>query len=320
MYESLVQVAALVLVGRAEVEIVELLVPFANEVSEEKVESSVGSPFLSAGDVLHVGHPSALEDDHTCCDASLVAHDVEPDVPGETCHELLHLQQSMRGAAVVILLQNVFQQSPELAERLEVAFRHAVDVEAVLHGFLGLPHAKRSHLHRVAHRHASAHQPTRQSGSGTEKCVEVLARRDAAIYIRYGFIDEAFGLHHVAIVSDDGLHHVHHLLLCHLGQNDKSAIGQPLVGMDGAVLLVPIGREHSHKVLRGEVPLLVLLASRNASIDEHRAVEETVGMVVHEAPLEQERAVLRHVHKRIPCLLAIYRIWYNRHESLISNP
>ena len=44
-----------------------------------------------------------------------------------------------------------------------------------------------------------------------------------------------------------------------------------------------------------------------------RTIEEAIGMIVHEVALEQESAVLRHLHKRIPRLLPVYRIRYNRH-------
>ena len=187
-----------------------------------------------------------------------------------------------------------------------VAFSHAVDVEAMLHGLLRLPDAQGAHLHLVAHGDARAHQSARELSSGSEEGIEVFARRNTTIYIRYRFVDDAFGAHHVAIVLQDGLHHVEHLLLRHLGQHQQSAVGQPLVRVDGALLLVPVGREDSHQVLRRQALLLEFSVGRDACVDEERTVEEAVGVVVHEATFEEESAVLRHLHERIPRLLAIY--------------
>ena len=184
--------------------------------TEEQVQSAVGAPFLAAGDVLHVCHLAPLEDDAARHDALLVPHDVETDVLGEVLHEHLHLLHGVGGSSIVIGLQHVLQQLPVFMQSLCVALRHAVDVETVLHGLLCLLDARRPHLQRIAHRDAGAHQPVRELCAGAEEGVEVLAGRNTAIYIRYRLVDEAFGSHHVAIVPEDGLHHLEHFLEGHV--------------------------------------------------------------------------------------------------------
>ena len=82
------------------------------------------------------------------------------------------------------------------------------------------------------------------------------------------------------------------------------------------LLLVPICGEDSHEVFRREASLLEFLVGRDACIDQERTVEEAVGMVIHEVTLQEEGAVLRHLHKRIPRLLAVYRIRYNCHLNV----
>ena len=281
--------------------------------AEEQVQGAVGASLLAAGNVLHVCHLAPLEGDAARHDAPLVPHDVETDVLGEVLHEHLHLLHRVGGGGIVVGLQHMLQQLPVLMQGLCVALRHAVDVEAVLHSLLRLPDAQGAHLHRVPHRDAGAHQPVRELCAGTEEGIEVFARRDTTIYIRYRLVDEALGPHHVAIVAEDGLHHVEHLLLRHLGQHQQSAVGEPLVGVDGALLLVPVGRQHGHQVLRRQALLLEVTVGRDAGVDKQRAVEEAVGVVVHEATLEEEGAVLRHLHERIPRLPAINGIWYDGH-------
>ena len=274
--KSFVQHAASVLIRRAEVEIVELAVVLFDEVAEQQVQRSEGTAFLAAGNVLHVGHLPALEDDRTRHDALLAADKVEPYVPGEAAHEPRHFLQRMGGACTVILHQHILQERPELAERRGVALHHAVNVEAMLHGLLRLTDAEGGHLHRVVQRDASAHEPSRQAGPDTEEGVEVLARRSATIYIRYRLVEHALCLHHVATVGKDGLHHVHHLLLRHVRQHDQSAVGQALVRPDGAPLPVPVGREEGHEVPRRQLPLLKVIVGRKVGTDQEGTVLETV--------------------------------------------
>ena len=87
------------------------------------------------------------------------------------------------------------------------------------------------------------------------------------------------------------------------------------MGTDSLVFLVPVRREDRNKVLRRQALLLELPIRRNARVNEQGTVEKTVGMIVHEIALQEESAILRHLHKRIPRLLSVYGIRYNRHST-----
>ena len=173
--EPFVQDASALLIGCTEVHIVELLVSLVDEMAQQQVESAVGPALVAARHVLHMRHLSALEDDDAGYDALLVAHDVELDILWELAHEQSHLLHCMRRRGVVMLHEDVLQECPILPQRLRVALRHAVDVEAVVHSLACLLDARRPHLHRVPHRYTGADEPPRQSCPGAEQGVEIFS-------------------------------------------------------------------------------------------------------------------------------------------------
>ena len=301
--------------GNAEIHVFHLLVTLVDEMAEKQIESAEGATLVARSYILHMSHVLRFKDHRACHYLPVVPHKVELYLLGETLHEQLHLLGAMHGMHMMVCLQHLVQQLPVFIQRLGVALRHTVDIEAVFDGLLGLTQSQRAHLHGMCHAHSRTHLAALEHRAGTEERIELLAAGDITIYIRYRLHHHTLRLEVALVIEQNGPHDAQHIGLRHLGQHYQTAIGESLVGIDTSFTLHPVGWENRHKPPAVGCLLGVTVGGADSLIHHHRAVEEAVGMIIHEPTLQQERSVLRPPHEGVPILALIYRIRYNCHYS-----
>jgi hypothetical protein len=117
----------------------------------------------------------------------------------------------------------------------------------------------------------------------TKQGIEILAARLCTIYIRYGLIYNLARLKVGDVIQENGLQYADHLFLCDIFLHNQTAIRESLVGIDTSLVLVPVGRHHSHQVVHREFGIVLFIGRLHSVENHHRAVKETIGMIVHEA-------------------------------------
>jgi len=178
------------------------------------------------------------------------------------------------------------------------------DPSGQFQGFLGLTLAKSAHAKLVAHGNDRTDVAGNLACADAEKSIEVLVGGIGAIDVGKGFVDEPLGLQHIAIVLEHLLHDEEHLLLSDVNADNESAIGESLVGIDGALRLHPVGRQNCLQAVCAHWHMRFSTVGIHI-IDEHRAVEKAVGMIVHETALDEKSGIFRLADEVVPSLSII---------------
>ena len=288
--ESLVEPTASPLGGNAEVEVFHLLETLSDEVAEEEVESAKLASLVVGGNVLDVGNLLGDKDHTTGCQALLVANDKRPNLARKALHEQSHLLFGVDGIDTVVFLKHLSEQLPEFVQCLSVALVESLDVEIVVECLLGLTLAQGAHAKLIAHGNDRTDAAGYLASADAEEGVEVLVGGVGAIDVGKRLVDEFLGLQHVAIVLEHLLHDEKHLLLCDIDTDNEAAIGESLMGIDGALRLHPVGWKNSLEAVAAHGSMCFATVGIHI-IDQHGAVEKTVGMIVHETALDEESGI-----------------------------
>ena len=282
--------------------------------AEQKIERTELPALFARGYILHMSHLFGLKHNRSRHNLFVRAYQIKTDILGKTPHQQLHLFQRMHRFGVVIRLQHMLQQGPVFCQGIPFAFNHTVNVKTMIHRLARLAQTQSTDAQWMALIHHRADQSTAQLPPCTEQGIQVFARRIRTIYIRYRLVHDSHRTQIVLIIQENQLHHLQHLFLRHIFAHNQSAIGQPLVRVDAMLLLHPVGGKHRLHAVHVLQRTALFVHDTRAVKYQHGTIKETVGMIIHKAPLNQKCAVLGCLYKLIPHLSVIDGIRNNGHK------
>ena len=150
-HQSPIQFYSVLCHRRSEVEIFHLTIAVIYEMTEQEVEGSIFTAFFACCYILHTSHLLCQEHQNTSSNSLFVLNHEQTDFLGEAAHEQSHFFLRMNRSGVMILLQNIGQQSPVLVQSSSIALHNAIYVEIIIYCLLCLSLTKCAHTQLVIH-------------------------------------------------------------------------------------------------------------------------------------------------------------------------
>ena len=268
--------------GYAEINIFNILVDIVYEGVEEKVESPILFPCRVGRDILDMRHCGG-EIHHTSGPwGGGVADSEKMYVGGEKIREAGDLLQRVDRTHSMPLLEVTAENIPEGGEVETLRYRETLSA-----GLADARFANVAELDTPAPLYHRRDTPRLKGCSHTEEGVKILFSGETVIDMWNRLISKgAYALifkpaaYHADYIENPGNRG--------FGIGDETAVGKPGVRMEGIA-------RHTSREEGIETPL---------PIDHQRMVGETVGMIVHIIPFQQECAVLRSLHEVVPFIFA----------------